>query len=165
MGKFAKMAHISTTYTKHIFPHRAWQISMFPSKPHNQIWVPTLSCSSHKSVSFVMQQTRFILFSGRTIGLHMFKHTGVRQPSMMATFPEFLITRYERACHVGPKFINVLQASQGTQRCRWFSTQADIFIHSHVPNILLPLLVFLHTVIQALISKQSLGGRGAERVT
>lgn len=44
------------------------------------------------------------------------------------------------------------------------STHVDIFIHSHVPNIQLPLLVFLLTVTQSLICKRSMGGKGAWRV-
>lgn len=43
------------------------------------------------------------------------------------------------------------------------STHADAFIHSHVPDIRLPLLVFLHTPTRALIRKRSMGGRGALR--
>lgn len=45
------------------------------------------------------------------------------------------------------------------------SAHTRVFIHSHVPNILLPLLVpfFLSTPTQALICKRSMGARGALR--
>lgn len=43
--------------------------------------------------------SRINLFSDRTISLHRAEHTEVRQTSIMAAFPEFLITRYECACH------------------------------------------------------------------